>query len=330
MEEIFDDLDFDFEDFTFEDLEDMFYEEWYYYDWYDYYEDYFDWEEAVESAEQWVDFAALEEAFAELFPDESFDDLRTEEWSMDGEYYILVDIETPAGVGMYVQQNGVYSDGECMVFSENIYDGSVTILGYTGPAENEDTGEHYCGVLFTISEEVRDGDYLWLYLTDNSGTWLDIQLIIGEEVEEEESTDSIADASDFDDAYYAAMDVFYRLDHHQMIYMEEWFEMGLQQISMWVEAGEEFGVVFITDVYGAFEPTVELTDDSAMLIESANYYLADTEYDSYVQFNAWEVDRYTEGTEASAAYSFVFDDEDKSDEEFTVNIERLVEESSEG
>jgi hypothetical protein len=184
-------------------------------------------------------------------------------------------------------------------------------------------------VLIEISSTVRDGDYLWLYLTDNTGIWLDVQLIIGEEEVTEVESDSIADASDFDDAYYAAMEVFYRLDHHQMIYMEEWFEMGLQQLTIWVEAGEEFGVVFITDVYGAFEPTVETTDDAdtPLLIESANYYLADTEYDSYVQFNAWEVDMFTEVTEASVAYTFVFDDEDKSDEEFTINIAREESES---
>ena len=68
----------------------------------------------------------------------------------------------------------------------------------------------------------------WVYLTDNMGNWLDIELFLGEHEETESETDSIADASDFDEAYYNAMEVFYRLDHHQMIYMEEWFDMGLQ------------------------------------------------------------------------------------------------------
>lgn len=64
-----------------------------------------------------------------------------------------------------------------------------------------------------------------------------------------------------------------------------------------------------------------------MLVETANYYLADEEGNEYVQFNAWEVDRYTEAFEASVAYTFNYNDAERDDEEFTVYIERQESES---
>ena len=66
-----------------------------------------------------------------------------------------------------------------------------------------------------------------------------------------------------------------------------------------------------------------------MLIETANYYIEDPDnsLETYVQFNAWEVDRYTEATEASVEYSFYFEDSDVSDEEFTINLAREESES---
>lgn len=128
----------------------------------------------------------------------------------------------------------------------------------------------------------EDGDRIYGYLTDEWYTGLDVELRIGSEFAPEVVVDEIAEYSDFEDQYQAAMEVFYRLRHHQMIYMEEWFEMGLQSITIWVEAGEEFGVVFITDQYGAFEPDYDTTDSGDLLVETANYYLADDEGNSYV------------------------------------------------
>jgi len=71
------------------------------------------------------------------------------------------------------------------------------------------------------------------------------------------------------------MNVFYRLDHHQMIFMEEWFDMGLTQFTIWVEAGEEFGVVFITEEFGAFTVEQETVDKNGLLVQSADYLVAD-------------------------------------------------------
>lgn len=51
-----------------------------------------------------------------------------------------------------------------------------------------------------------------------------------------------------------------------MIYMEEYFEMGLESTTIWVEAGEEFGVVFITEEYGHFTATLETNDDHGLLV----------------------------------------------------------------
>lgn len=96
--------------------------------------------------------------------------------------------------------------------------------------------------------------WIWIYLTDYLGNWLDVTMIVGEALDDEyyEYYDSIEEASDFEEAYNAAMEVFYRLDHHQMIYMEEWFDMGIEQFTVWSTAGEEFGVVFITEGDSSF------------------------------------------------------------------------------
>jgi len=67
---------------------------------------------------------------------------------------------------------------------------------------------------------------------------------------------------------------------------------------------------------------VTTNDDDGLLVETADYYIEDTEYSTYVQFNAWEMDRYTETNSATVQYDFVFDDEDRDDVTFTINIER--------
>lgn len=114
-----------------------------------------------------------------------------------------------------------------------------------------------------------------------------------------------------------------------MIYMEEYFEMGLESTTIWVEAGEEFGIVFITEEYGHFSATLEMNDDHGLLVQTANYYLQDEENGEFIQFNAWEVDRYTEAYEASADYIFSYNHDEihRRDDEFTVYIERQESES---
>ena len=111
--------------------------------------------------------------------------------------------------------------------------------------------------------------------------------------------------------------------------MEDWFEMNLASTTIWVEAGEEFGVFFTTYSYGAFTVTYETSDDedTPLLIETADYYVEDPDNDEYFQFNAWSVDRYTEIYEATVNYYFEYDDVDRSDYDFTVYIERQESES---
>ena len=292
---------------------------------------YYEEESSAPPLETWADREAMEASAtyqylintAEYEPREIIQD-------MDGEVWDWRSIEAYPNDLIYLQMTGVDEDGECEMIDLWNYEGQldmVRLFGNIGPAEQD--GEFYCAILLFIDPEyAEDGQVFYGTLTDNYSAWLDAEFSIGFAVIETES-DSIADADTFQEAYNAALGIFHRLQHHQMIMMEDWFDMNLASTTIWVEAGEEFGIIFFTNSYGAFTATLVTSDDedTPLLVSTADYYVPDDENGEFFQFNAWSVDRYTEMYEASVTYTFEYDDEDESDYEFTVYIERQESES---
>jgi hypothetical protein len=63
--------------------------------------------------------------------------------------------------------------------------------------------------------EAEDGDRIYSYLASHDwSSLLEAEIRISTDLAPESETDEIAEASDFEDAYQAAMQVFYRLNHH--------------------------------------------------------------------------------------------------------------------
>lgn len=177
-------------------------------------------EESVPELELWDDRSDMEDSDIFGYLTGAGLALNEQIFDMTGEYqyYRFEIIETYPGDLMYVQMNGVDPDSSCYI---EYYGGDgahiIQLFGLTGPAQVSGSEQYYCGaLLFVDPAEAQDGHRIWGYLaTDDWMSLLEAEIRIGTEFAPEESdTDAIAEASDFEDAYQAAMQVFYRLNHH--------------------------------------------------------------------------------------------------------------------